>query len=292
VSLALSAATPAVAAKPKPEPVIASAARFGGYAVAFPAAVETAMGELAARRGELTALLDRFPADREAIKDPAALAIVAELVAAADLSGRSWAYVEEARQVDGVSGFLDTEGNDVSRKIAAANEAVATESSCTLDLYGSTSGALKTGSGKQQLERTRASNEAFFLIERYRGPLTRGDVTALMKLADDVARASYLVHIERVEEKVRLRRLAGEVDDVKRAADDVIAAETAWQATEGQTEAEKKASQARIEAARASRDKVDASGAVLAAEDLDGALDAKISGALSSYQAAFDALTP
>lgn len=291
VLLATALSLPAWAAKQaKPEPIIASPADFGGYALSFPSEVDRAMAVFTERRAELTALTERFAADKNAIKDPRALALVPALVEAADESGKSYFYVEQARQVAGIDAFLDTEGNDVSRRIATANEHTAKESSCAVDLYSSTSGALRSGVGKQQMEQTRASNEAFLLIERYRGPLTRADVTALMKLADDVARASYLVNIALVEQKVRLRRLVAEADKVARTLQGVVEDEAAYQAIEGQTDGEKKSSMARAEAATTAAGKVDASVAVVADADRDLALDDAIATAHDEYESAIDSL--
>lgn len=293
-SLLLALSRPAWAARPAKDDavVVASSARLGGYAVAFPSEVGRWLTAFEAHKAELAEIIARLGADRDALMDPRALAIVPELIEAADSSGKSYAYVERARQAEGVSNFLDAEGGEVANRIAVANQATAKEASCEVNLSRSTATAVRSSVARQLDERIREVNEAIFLIERHRIPLTRADVQALSKLADDVARASYLANVRIADDAVLLRRLAAEAEMVKRTANGVVSAETTLQADTSRTDPEKAASAARMDAATRSSGEVDERVATVRDLDADPGLHVQVATARFEYTAALKALVP
>lgn len=143
---------------------------------------------------------------------------------------------------------------------------------------------------EKQLEKElHEASEAQQLIERYRGELGKENAAALEKQADDLARASYLVHIELVEGKLRLVRMAGEADQIRKTADDSIAAEKAYQSSYKKiTDAEKKASEARIAEMNKSKASMDA--AIKQAEAVVPTVDDEIKKIQKEYDDALDAL--
>ena len=96
------------------------------------------------------------------------------------------------------------------------------------------------------------------------------------------------MHIQIVEDKVRITRLVTEADRVKRTADDAVEAERAFQAGKKVTEPEKKASQARVEEMTKSKASVD--GAVKQAEAVLPSIEDEIKKVQKEYDDALDAL--
>jgi regulator of protease activity HflC (stomatin/prohibitin superfamily) len=128
------------------------------------------------------------------------------------------------------------------------------------------------------------------IIDRERGPLTKDDVATLEKLADDVARASFLVNVDLTDRELRVRRLALEADNVKETIDHAIKDEKAYAAEEGRTDADKKASDARLKADEKARDTLADAVKKVKKADKDGALDKLVTQLQGDYDAAMDAL--
>jgi hypothetical protein len=287
--LALGAGS-AACSQQKPEPQVASSADQASYAVDYPQDLDAATTNFAARQDDVKAATGRFDGYADQLKDPKSIPVAIEVVDAADASGKSWAYVERSRELEGVSGFFDAEGKDIAGRVAGAANYAGKEKSCDPSVGGAAAGAIKPAVGKSIEKRLRDRNEAFAVIERYKSSLPKADVAVLEKLADDVARASYLAHVELVEHKNRVRRMAGEASSVKKTLDGRIKFEQQWQAEAGRSDADKKASNERIEAANKAKAQVDAS--VQKANDADqkGAMDQAVKDAQKSYDDALASL--
>ena len=279
----------AACSQPKPEPQVASASNQTSYAVAYPGELDHATAGIAAEQDELKAILGRLDGYLDALKDPKSIAVAQDVVATADESGRSYGYVERAHELEGVNGFFDAEGNDIGNRVAGSANYAAKQKSCDANVGGAAAGALKPAVGKSVEKRMRDRNEAHGIIERAKSSLPKPDVAVLEKLADDVARASYLANVAMVEHKNRIRRMADEGDSVKKTLDGEIKYEQSWQAEAGRSDADKKASNERIEALGKAKGQVDAS--VQKAVDIDqkGALDKQIKDAQGQYADAIDA---
>jgi predicted lipase len=135
---------------------------------------------------------------------------------------------------------------------------------------------------KELQKRLRESNSAHVLIERSKIALGPQDASALEKLADDVSQASYLVHVELVAERERMRKLLVDKDRTAATLDRFMQEEQAYQAQPGRTDAEKKASGERIIAAGKGRADNDAAAAQ--AEALSKSVDRAIEVASSDYE--------
>ncbi len=279
----------AACSQPKPEPQVASSSNQANYALDYPGELDHATAGIAAEQDELKTILGRLDGYLDALKDPKSIAVAQDVIVTADESGRSYGYVERARELEGVNGFFDSEGNDIGNRIAGSANYAAKQKSCEANVGGAAAGAVKPAVAKSVEKRMRDRNEAFGIIERAKTSLPKPDVAVLEKLADDVARASYLVNVALVDHKNRIRRMADEGDAVKKTIDAEVKYEQSWQAEAGRSDADKKASNERIEALNKAKAQIDAS--VQKSVDIDqkGALDKQIKDAQGQYADAIDA---
>jgi hypothetical protein len=277
----------AACSAPKPEPEIASSAPQARYAERYPAelqALSSAFGEGQVTSKKTIDSMSGYPDELKKVKPEQALAIVER----ADEAGRSYAYVERVREVDGAYRFFTEEKDEITKKVAGAAQFVAKQKGCEVDVSGPAAHALKESVDKQLEKRLRERNEAHLLIERYRESLGKDNAAALEKQADAISYASYVVHIELVEQKVRINRLLAEIETVKKTTDDAIAAERAFQGEASRTPAEKKAAEERIEALNKSKALLDA--AVTQAQNTAESMQERITELQKQYADGFAAL--
>jgi hypothetical protein len=231
---------------PKPEPEYATSATHGHYAREYPEKLTAVTKDFSDRRAEARKIMGEWGQYPGKLKDPN-WARVQEIYERAGEDGRSYAYVARLKRVEGASLFFEAERDEINRKVAGSVAFTAKKKGCDESVAGAAPPALKDAVEKQLEKELHEASEAQQLIERYRGELGKENAAALEKQADDIARASYLVHIELVEGKLRLVRMVGEADQIRKTADDAIAAEKAYQSGYKKiTDAEKKASEARI----------------------------------------------
>jgi hypothetical protein len=270
----------AACSTPKPEPQIASAAPQGGYATGYSAELSRVGTDFGSKRAEARRLEQGFAGYPAELKDPD-WKRVGEVVDAADAAGRSWAYVDRLRETEGARTFFDAEQDEIIKKTAGAAQYVVKKKGCDVDVQGTVAQALKDSYGKQLDERLRDASEAEVLIARHRAAIGKENVPALEKQADQVSRASFLVHVALVEDKLRLRRLLDEAEQVKKTGEAFIEAEHAAQNEKGVTDADKKASEERIEAMRKAMASIDS--AVEQAKSLEPNLEQQIEEAQKEY---------
>lgn len=241
-ALALSAAVGC--STPKPEPEIASSAPQQGYAVGFPQALTEATASFSQDQSEIRKGIGELPGYPGKLKDPG-WARVRDVLSHADQAGRSSAYVDRLRRVEGAAAFFTAEKDEITRKVAGSAQFVA-KKQCDVDVSGAVASSLKDSVNKQLEKELRDANESQHLIDRYRTALGKENAAALELEADGLSRTSYLVHVQLVESKLRVQRMLAEIDDVKRTLDASVAAERSFQAESRTTAPEKKASEERI----------------------------------------------
>ena len=287
-ALALALALGACSA-PKPEPEFASSAGHGHYAREYPEKLNAVTKDFSDRRAEARKILGELGGYPAKIKDPPSWAHVQEILERAGEDGRSYAYVGRLRRVEAATVFFETEKDEINKKVAGSVAYTAKKKGCDEAIAGAAPPALKDVIEKQLEKELHEASEAQQLVERYRGELGKDNAAALEKEADDLARVSYLVHIELVEDKLRLVRMVGEADQVRRTADETIAAERAFQSGYKKiTDAEKKASEARI--AEMSKSKASVDAALKQAEGIVPTVDDEIKKIQKEYDDAVDAL--
>jgi hypothetical protein len=175
-----------------------------------------------------------------------------------------------------VKSFWDAEKDTITGKVVGNAQHTVKEAGCSADVAGPIAFSINDAITKQQQKRLRAKNEAFVMIERYKVSLGPQNVATLEKLGDDVAQASYDVHVQMVVQREQLKRLANDKDHAKKTIDRFVKDENAFQAEAGRTDAEKKASQDRVTAANKSKADIDeaASQAGQLVKQADQAIDA------------------
>ena len=288
LALALALAVAACSA-PKPEPEFASSAGHGHYAREYPEKLNAVTKDFSDRRAEARRLLSELGGYPSKLKDPPSWAHVQEIYERAGEDGRSYAYVGRLRRVEGATVFFETEKDEINKKVAGSVAYTAKKKGCDESIAGAAPPALKDVIEKQLEKELHEASEAQQLVDRYRGELGKENAAALEKQADDLSRASYLVHIELVEGKLRLVRMVGEADQIRKTADDTIAAEKAYQTGYKKiTDAEKKASEARIAEMNKSKASMDA--ALKQAEPVVPTLDDEIKKIQKEYDDALEGL--
>jgi hypothetical protein len=272
---------------PKPEPEIASSAAQSGYAQRYPEELQSTATSFGEREELAKRAISQFPDYPDQLKKPA-WSEVLEVVEQADAAGRGYDYVERVRSVDGAVAFFTDNKGEITKKVSGAAQYVARQKGHDLDVSGTVAHALDESVARQLEKYVRERNEAHRRIDRYRGSLGKENAEALEKQADKISFASYVVHVELVESKLRLSRMLEEIESVKRSIDDSIAAERKLQAAPGRTDEDKKASTARIEKLDLSKAQLDA--ASKQASQLKERIEERLTAVRKLYQEAFDKL--
>jgi hypothetical protein len=279
----------AACSAPKPEPEFASSANHSHYARDYPETLNAVTKDFSTRRSEARKVMGELNGYPSKLKDPVVWAHVLEVVERADEDGHSHAYVARLRRVGEAGVFFEAEFDEINKKVAGSVAYAAKQKGCDEGISGAAGPALKASVEKQLEKELHEGSEAHRLIERYRGELGKENAPALEKQADDIARASYLVHIAIVEDKLRILRMMTEADEVRRTIDDSIAAERAYQTSNKKmTDAEKKASEQRITDLNKSKASIDA--ALKQGEGVAPTLEDEIKKIQKEYEDALDAL--
>ncbi len=283
--LALAAASLGCSAQ-KPEPEVASSATQPGYAQHYPAAMEQVVKDFGRDDDDARTLSAGFSGYAKDLK-VTDWKLVADIHRSANDAGRSRAYVDRHEEVEGARAFFAAEQDEIVKKVGGSATYACKQKGADTDLSGTVSRSLSEVLTKQMEKRLREENAAHVTLERHRHELSKEDAAALEVQADQISRASYLVHIAMVEEKVRLRALIEEAEQVKKTLDDYLADERAigGKATK---DADKKESEARIERATQAKSKVDA--ALSQGREMEQKMEERITAAQKRHKDALDAL--
>lgn len=258
VSAALSLLGPLGCLSQKNPSVVVSSSGEPGYAARYPDELDGMLGKVDERQREArqaTARFASYPDQLKDVKKDQALAVVER----ADEAGRSYAYVERAREAEQVQAFFRGEKEEINKKVGGAVQYAAKQKGASIDVYGTVGHSLGEAIDKQIEKRLRERNEAHAVIERYRVSLGKANAAALEKQADEISHASYILHVEAVTQKQLLEGMINEAPTVKKTADSFIQREKAFQAEAGRTDPEKKASEERIATMTRSKERIDAS---------------------------------
>ncbi|MEO7092526.1 MAG: hypothetical protein ABI175_04695, partial [Polyangiales bacterium] len=230
---------------PQVEPVVASSSHEAAYAVTYPQDVDIVGNEFKDSQTNARKILSSFFEYPKKLKDPNG-PWVAKIVDKADAAGKSAAYAERMHKVEASASFYGAEKKDIVGKVAGNANYAIKQKKCEVDVSGTIASSLDDAYGDQLEKRLRERNEAFTIIDRYREAMPKEDVPILEQQADDIAYASYVVNIELIETKLKLRRMIADAEDIPKTADAYIADEKAFQAEEGRSPADKKKSEDRV----------------------------------------------
>lgn len=271
----------------KLEPEIASSASSGAYAKSYPEELNAAVKAFSDHRAEARDLLREYPSYPAKLKDPD-WGKVREIIELADEDGHGQAYVSRARRADAVAAFFEEEKEELARKVGGSVAFVAKKRGCDADVAGGVLPALKDAIEKQIDKELDEASESRQLIVRHRGSLGKENVAALEKQARSVSRASYLARVRIFEDRDRVARMLSEAGRVSRAAGETIAAEEALQESKKLSDAEKKASRARVEEMTKVKASID--GAVKLASTIGPGMDDEIRKVQKEHDDALGAL--
>lgn len=281
LSLALALAAPGCGGA-KLEPELLSSGDEASYAVAYPAMLSQTATGVAGREAEAKKIregwskmkseLSGLPADK-----------LADLVRRADRAGKSRAYAERRREIEGTNEFF-LDAKDVLTKKPAGVAQYLAKGKCDVELGGPVAKAVEDSFGKSVEKRLRDQNDAFVLVEQLRDPAGKEKAALLEQRADEIAFASYVVHVDLVDRKVRLRRMLDEVDAVKRSLSRASDAEKDLQGEPKRTPADKKASEERLQKIRAATAALDA--AVSQGREAEKELEKRIEAAQKEHDQA------
>lgn len=240
------------------EPAYAPSAEAVGYAQRYPEQIGAETEAMAADEARAQELIASFPKREGELKGSGNPELVRAIIDASDEAGRTRDFRDAQSEARVVQRFFDAERGTVSARASTAAEQKISEAKCEkVDVGGAISYALKDGVEKQLEKRLRARNDAHVLIERDKGKLNPQNTARLSQLADDIALASYLVHVGLVEEQSRLERLLADRRSVKDTQQNALERERAYAAEPGHTDAEKRASRVRLEALEKSAAAID-----------------------------------
>lgn len=282
----LLSAVPLGCSAPKPEPEVASSATQPGYAQNYPVVVEQIAKDFGRDDDDARTLTAGFSVYAKDLKAPD-WKLVADVHRAANDAGRSRAYVERNKEVDGARAFFSEEQDEIVKKVGGWATYACKQKGADVELSSTVSRSLSEVVAKQLEKRLRERNAAHAMIDRHRHELTKEDAAALEVLADQISRASYLVHIAMVEEKVRIRALLAEAEQVKQTLADYIADERAI-GSKASKDAHKLESDARID--RATRAKANIDGALSQGREMEQKMEERIKEAQKRHKDALDAL--
>jgi hypothetical protein len=274
--------------QPVIEPEIAPSTPHATYAETYPARVNTEVSGYGDAQIKLKELDGGFKSYPDALDDEADYGLVADMVEEADTVGRSGSYVDSVRELEAVQTFYDEERVEIRKKVAGTVAYQAKQKNCDTDLGGAAAGALDKSMKERIEERMRDANAAQRMLDRHRDKLGKKNVEALEKQLGEVSLASYLAHIQLVEHKLRLRRMAEEAEEVKKTAESQIETEKAFQKEKDVSDKDKEASQKRISAMNDAKSGADtaANKAKKALEDIEP----RIEKAQKAHQDALTAL--
>jgi hypothetical protein len=267
--------------------VLPSSSGQTAYAIGYKdelAAATKAFSDAQAREKELSSGFSKHVDD---LKKPDWQKVEA-IIDDSDTAGKTADFADAEGEAVAIKSFWDSEKGEISARVNGNAQHAMKQAGCSADVAGPLAYALNDAITKQLQKRLRSKNEAFIVIERYKTTLGPQNVASLEKLADEIAEASYDVHVLMVVQHNRLSRLVADKDDVKKTIDRFIQEETAFQAEAGHAEADRKASGDRVSAATKSKAEIDnvTSQAEAASKDSEKATDA----ATKEYEEALKAV--
>lgn len=268
-------------------PTTAASSDQSAYAIGYSdeiSAATKAIADVQAREKQLTA---GFAAHVDELRRPDWEKVEA-VISDSDEAGKSADFADAQAEAVAVKSFWDSEKNEITARVNGNAQHTMKQAGCTAETAGPISYALNDAISKQLQKKLRSKNEAFVVLERYKGSLGPQNVASLEKLADEISEASYDVHVFMVLQRNRLQRLVADKNDVKKTLDRYIQEEQAFQAEPGRTDADKRASQERV--AQATKNKAELDKTAQQAEAVSKEMDKSIDAATKDYEKAIDDL--
>jgi hypothetical protein len=274
-------------AKNEQAPLAAPAVDQAGYAAKYPDELARLRRRMEDQEGRAQRSFGTFGTFPDELDKPN-WDDVGQVYDAASLSGQRGDYAEAARDTEAVVEFFDQEKGEVSTKVGGACNYHAKQKGCTADFSGVANNALEKTVEKQVEKRLREHNEAHNLIDQREDSLGKPNREKLEKQADEIANASYLVHVAMEETRRELEALVAAASDAKSTLDNSITEARAAQNATGRSDAEKKKATDRAAAAEAAKGKIDTE--VAESQKLLDAVEERQKALKDAYDKAFQEL--
>ena len=233
----------------RPAPVFASSANESNYAERYPGALLSARTEFADDESKARAIFGGFSSYPGALTAPDGQ-LTLGVVTRADAAGKSGSYARAMEEQAHVSRFFTEEKEGLHQKVGGAAQYVAKQKECTVDVASPAVGALDHGVDKALEQRLRDHDEAQRYIEDNQDALGKANLEKLAKQADDIALASYLVHVRVKQVRLELSQLIDEASDVKKTLARSDAEAQAVLSNGAASKAAKATAQTRVNAAK------------------------------------------
>jgi hypothetical protein len=199
-----------------PPPLSVSSADEAGYAERYPAALAATRSRFQNDETEASKLVLEFSKYPDQLDKPSWPA-VGSIVELADRAGRGGDFAAGMAETEGVRTFYEEEKDPIRQKVGGSVDYAVKQKQCQCDVefYGTAAGALDRAMDAQIQERLRAHNVAHRAIEDNLDALGKQNQAKLEKQADQIALASYLVHVRMRQAKRDLDASLADASGVK-----------------------------------------------------------------------------
>lgn len=267
---------------------VPSSAGEAGYAERYPTAVGGVNTRLNEQEQKAREDFGKFAAYPDALNNPR-WENVGEVVDRADAAGKSASYAREAEQARLVTQFFEEEKQGIHRRVGGAVDYAAKQKGCDSgEIAGAAAGSVDKAVEKQLEERLRKHNEAHRYIDDHEEELGKANTEKLREQADEISRASFLVHVGVWVTRQELEQMIAEASQVRSTLDKTIEESDARLQDANASPGAKKAAQERKTAAEAAKASIDAE--VQQAQATLEKVDERIQTLQTDYQKALDEL--
>jgi len=265
-----------------------SSAAEPAYAERYPGALNTARSNYLKAEKLVREKSSEFSALPGELKSPD-WNHVGTVIELADSAGKNADYAAGATETRSVAAFYTENKQTLVQKVGGSVNYAVKEKHCEeIDLYGTVRESLDRSIEKTLEERLRSRNAAQRYIEDHADALGETNVPKLAKRADDIALASFLVHVHLPAAKQELDALLADAPEVKKTLERQQNQADAVLADASSSAAAKRIAKQRAETASNARLGLD--GAISGAEQSSKALDQQTEALRADYEKALDAL--
>lgn len=259
------------------------------YAAAYPAEVGKLDESTTSGNATATTEISKIKTYPDELKNPD-WTLTKEILVEADRAGRSEEMHELIDSQRTITTFVESDGEDISRRVGRTVDAEAQKSGLKKDFETRRpiKSALPTTIDQQLKEQLHEQHESFILIETHRDKLGKDNAAALELQAESITLTAHYVFVELELNRAEMKKRASEVDDVRSTIDEGITKHQAIVDNPNASASEKKVSGERLKALQQA--KTDLNPQVEAAKKRQENLDKEIDKLQKDYQTAFDAL--
>jgi hypothetical protein len=200
----------------RPQPALyASAADQPAYAERYPAALGSTLNVYLTDEQQAHTLASGFTKYPDQLDKPSWPAVL-DVVDAADQAGKSGDLANGMAQAEAVRGFYASAKDPIHQKVAGSVDYAAKQKQCDAELAGTAVGAMDRAIDQELDDSVRSHNAATRVIEDNQDALGKQNQDKLQKAADQIALASYIVHVRMPQTKQNLDASLGDASAVKR----------------------------------------------------------------------------